>query len=73
MWAGTYNILLEYADQGTLEDYYKNTERPSTGRDITNFWSGLLNILGALMAIHGTPERGSDGSPIMNGYADACL
>ena len=73
VWAGTYNILLEYADKGTLEDYFESTERPSTGRDITNFWDGLLNILGALKAIHGTPERGSYGSPIMNGYGQADL
>ena len=62
-------MLLEYADQGTLEDYFEHTDRPATEREIAEFWDGLLGILGALKAIHGTPERGPDESPIMNGYA----
>ncbi|KAL9635650.1 MAG: hypothetical protein Q9204_002555 [Flavoplaca sp. TL-2023a] len=52
---GTYNIILEYADRGTLEDYMKNTPEPKTVIDIRSFWGNFLASMGGLVHIHGTP------------------
>ncbi len=49
---GSYNVLLEYADRGTLEDYLQSTPPPTTGEDIFKFWSALFNIIQALHLIH---------------------
>ena len=48
----TSNLILEYANEGTLEDYFRKVNPPSTGQDILHFWSGLLKILRALCRIH---------------------
>ena len=48
----THNILLEYADLGTLEDYFKKNTPPSLGEDIVMFWGRLFSILKALSRIH---------------------
>jgi hypothetical protein len=50
----TYNILLEYADRGTLEDFFQKTNPPSLGHDILLFWSRLFNVIKALQRIHAT-------------------
>jgi hypothetical protein len=50
----TYNILLEYADRGTLEDFFKKEQPPKLGRDVVTFWSRLFNVLKALSRIHET-------------------
>lgn len=48
----TYNILLEYADCGTLEDFFQNVTPPSLGEDIEMFWGRLFNVIQALSHIH---------------------
>jgi hypothetical protein len=57
----TYNILLEYADRGTLEDFFQTTRPPSLGEDIILFWSRLFNVIKALLRIH-SAERPDDFS-----------
>ena len=52
---GTYNVILEYADQGNLEEYFKNTAPPSRGKDIIEFWRGLFGVIRALDKIHELP------------------
>src|SRR5579871_3220705 len=47
-----YNILLEFADKGTLEDYFQRETPPSRGDDIIKFWSRLFELIKALKAIH---------------------
>lgn len=60
----TYNILLEYADRGTLGDFFKENIPPSLGEDILIFWRRLFNIIKALRRIHATARpdgfRGPD-------------
>lgn len=48
----TSNIILEYADQGDLDEYFKNVPQPATGGDIIKFWQHLFIIIKALTAIH---------------------
>jgi serine/threonine protein kinase len=51
----TSNVILEYANEGTLEDYFKRVPPPSTGPEIYLFWSRLLALLRALDALHNLP------------------
>lgn len=67
---GTYNIILEYADRGTLDDYMKNTPEPKNNKDITTFWRKFLPVIRGLVQIHGTPKQASDGPNILLGYFD---
>ena len=57
--AGTFNILLEYADGGTLEDAFQTTDPPVTTAQETAFWLGMLNICRAIKAVH---------DPVIGGY-----
>ena len=65
---GSYNVLLEYADRGTLEDYLQNTPPPTTGDDIHMFWSALFNVIRALKLIHNVQGDQKNDPPILQGY-----
>jgi serine/threonine protein kinase len=65
---GSYNILLEYADRGTLEEYLQNTPPPTTGEDIFKFWSALFNVIQALHLIHNVQGNDPSDPPILQGY-----
>jgi serine/threonine protein kinase len=47
-----YNILLEFADKGSLEEYFQRETPPSRGGDLIKFWDGLFQLIKALKAIH---------------------
>lgn len=64
---GSYNILLEYADRGTLEDYLQKTPPPTTGEDIIKFWSALFKVIQALHLIHNVQGNDSNDPPILQG------
>jgi len=49
---GTYNVILAFADKGTLEEYFKTVLPPTSGRDIEHFWATLCGVLKALIHIH---------------------
>jgi serine/threonine protein kinase len=51
-----YNILLEYADKGSLEEYFRKESPPSRGIDIIKFWEGLFQLIKGLKAIHSARE-----------------
>lgn len=64
----SYNIILEYADQGTLESFMKNTESPPTIEDTILFWDRLSDITHGIMMIHGNIGNDISASQILNGY-----
>ncbi|KAG8532869.1 uncharacterized protein KY384_002747 [Bacidia gigantensis] len=64
---GTYNVILEYADKGTLEDLITTTP-PSTAEDILVFWDSLLDVAYGLDAIHNTQSATADLPYIMLGW-----
>lgn len=45
-------ILLEYADIGTLDDYFRKTPSPTSERDIIHFFDGLFNLIKGLCRVH---------------------
>lgn len=55
---GTYNIILEYADRGTLNEYLKDTDGPTGINEIMTFWKCFLPIFHGLTHIHGTRGHG---------------
>ncbi|CZR54400.1 uncharacterized protein PAC_04284 [Phialocephala subalpina] len=48
----SYNVLLEWADRGSLEHYFQLTNPPAGIVGITNFWTSLFGTLRALHTIH---------------------
>lgn len=70
--AGTYNVILEYADQGSLEDYFQTIKPPIDLADISKVWVSLFGILKGLESIHrvelARPNAGSGITSILNGF-----
>lgn len=64
---GSYNVLLEYADRGTLEDYLQSTPPPTRGEDIYKFWKALFNVIKALNLIHNVQGEQANDPPILQG------
>lgn len=50
------NVLLEYADKGSLEDFFRSETPPSHGGEIIKFWEGLFSLIKGLKAIHSVQE-----------------
>ena len=48
----TYNIILEFADGGNLEQYFKSENPPTRGVDIIAFWRSLFEVLKAMFRLH---------------------
>jgi hypothetical protein len=48
----TFNILYEYADL-TLENFFHQVKPPSNGEDVVHFWTRMLKVIEAMMAVHG--------------------
>jgi serine/threonine protein kinase len=68
---GRFNILLEFADKGTLEEYF-STNPPKSGTDIIKFWEHILQVTEALVDIHGNSE-GTNMTQPLKGYVCALL
>ena len=64
----SYNIVLEYADQGTLEAFMRKTKSPSSAEETQLLWDRLLSVTHGLMTIHGKIGNDSSASQILNGY-----
>ena len=70
---GTYNVLLEFADRGTLEDYFHSARPPSTADDILMFYERFFQVNKALTRIHELkPEKDVKGFDILQGYHFPC-
>jgi serine/threonine protein kinase len=65
---GTHNIIMERADEGSLEDYFQKHTPPSESEHIRQFWENLFHILIALQSIHHV-EQTSNGLPrVLKGF-----
>jgi serine/threonine protein kinase len=51
---GVFHVLLQYANGGTLEEYFENISPPRRRADMARFWSAMLNLIRAVHKIHGT-------------------
>ena len=51
-----FNIILEHADLGSLEDFMQRVQPPSSIEDTILFWDNLFNVTHGLVTIHNTKE-----------------
>jgi len=58
--SGVYNIILEYADGGDLEQMFQKLPQLVNGYDVLEFWNGLLDVISALVAVHDLLIREDD-------------
>lgn len=65
----TYNLILEYADQGTLYDFMfiEKVPPPSRGEDTIMLWKHLSKLLLGLQSLHEAGDEESS-SQFMSGY-----
>lgn len=49
---GTFNIILQYADAGTLEQMFAQRDPPDTGEMMIAFWANLFQIIKGICEIH---------------------
>ena len=64
----TFNIILEYADLGNLEDFMQRVQPPSSIEDIITFWDRFFDVTHGLVTIHGTQEGNPKEPRSMLGY-----
>jgi serine/threonine protein kinase len=64
----THNILLEYADGGTLADFFR-CGHPTSKEDRLKFWNNLLRLLEPIGRIHIHADPDDRGS-VIEGYVD---
>ncbi|KAH9834315.1 kinase-like protein [Teratosphaeria destructans] len=48
----TFNILLEYADGGTLNEYMRDHDQPQTYQEAVDLWSHVFDTIKGLCCIH---------------------
>jgi hypothetical protein len=64
----TRHIILQYANVGTLEDYWEKVDPPRDGEDILAVWTKLFDLNRALVRLHETdPDNGKTRLPIFQG------
>ncbi|KAI9866765.1 MAG: hypothetical protein M1813_000707 [Trichoglossum hirsutum] len=64
----SFNIILDYADEGTLEQYLRITGQ-LPAEDVIPFWRELFNVIKALVGIHEvTPDGLSAEMQIFQGW-----
>lgn len=67
----SFNVILEFADRGSLEEYFKTVWPPADGEQIIQFWEALSDILTALMKIHNVkPDDAGGGRTILGWHQD---
>lgn len=57
----TFHIILEYANDGTLEDFFQNVEPPTNPHDIYVFSRNILQLLCALTTLHNVGKEDTEG------------
>ena len=57
----TYNVLLQYADGGTLEDYFQNVDPPRHPSHTYQFWKSSFGLFMAINRIHDMNPNEEDG------------
>ena len=69
---GLFNIIIEYADGGNLQELFSSSDidPPSRGQDIFEFWDGLLELLQGLHLIHSINIDARDSQRVLQGLVD---
>ncbi|KAF4628548.1 hypothetical protein G7Y89_g9603 [Cudoniella acicularis] len=64
----TFNVLLEYADKGTLEQFFKREKVPTDGGEVIQFWERMFKVIDALECIHEVVPSLPNGPQIFQGW-----
>ncbi|KPI38136.1 uncharacterized protein AB675_1060 [Cyphellophora attinorum] len=59
---GSYHVILEYANVGTLEDYFNKVNPPEEKGDVLKLWTNLFDVNNALVKIHDGGDSNSSAS-----------
>ena len=65
--AGKFNLILEYADKKSLEDFFFREVPPSRPEHILLLWDRLFQLIDALRGIHTVKPSGLPGPGIFQG------
>ncbi|KAL9034527.1 MAG: hypothetical protein Q9214_007005, partial [Letrouitia sp. 1 TL-2023] len=63
-----YNIILEYADGGSLDEFMERTPAPPDSNQLSIFWNQFFNILNGLAIIHGEGSEEGNGPHMLLGW-----
>ncbi|KAL9131154.1 MAG: hypothetical protein Q9217_000855 [Psora testacea] len=58
-----FNLILEYADRGNLEQFMQSAVPPSNLVDNIDFWENMFGLLRGLTLLHGLNEDNTDHNP----------
>jgi len=56
-----FHIILEYANEGTLEDFLQKVTPPTNPHDIYVLWRNMLQLLCALTVLHNVGREDTEG------------
>jgi serine/threonine protein kinase len=73
--ANAFSIILEFADKGDLENYFRTTSPPVREDDILSFWESIFRTVWALECVHNVETSSTnhrDPLRIMHGYYPIC-
>ena len=63
----SYNMIFEYADGGTLEDFMQKIGPPTSVEDVLRFWDRLSVIFAGAATLHGHVEGKASASQHFHG------
>ncbi|KAF2263815.1 kinase-like protein [Lojkania enalia] len=52
LYQGSFHIMLEYCEGGTLEHFFRTSRPPESGQEILAFWEGFTQIVRPLNRLH---------------------
>ena len=56
------NVILEHADEGTLEDMFKKSDPPKTRSEQVHLWKSVFGLVKALKILHSTELNSPDNT-----------
>ncbi|OTA97618.1 hypothetical protein M434DRAFT_391812 [Hypoxylon sp. CO27-5] len=62
-----YYLLLEWAEQGNLESYFKNTRPPESAADMLLFWKNMFKLIEGLILIHNLGDVDEESTTAFRG------
>ncbi|KAK3649115.1 hypothetical protein LTR22_013085 [Elasticomyces elasticus] len=52
VYSGAYHVIMEFADAGTLEEYFQKVTPPTDGADILSIWQATFGLAEAVHRVH---------------------
>jgi len=65
-----YNLIVEYPNHGSLEEYLQSSSPPCSALDLQRFWKNAMSLLVGLHQIHNTSSFDTNTGSIVGIHAD---